>query len=239
LSPAFGQLSGDDSATIDDLDRAFPPAAKSTSSISIVKSKDDEINSYKMSVVNDSGVYLPPSPPEKKSFWRRESASSTSQNRPPLLPPDEQFTISRESFDSYRRSFDISARSPITDVSPGRLSMDARPTRMTIDTRPRMSLDSRPSRMSLDSRPSRMSLDQRSPRMPPTVHDVEERENEFEEVKLNDDTRSKKHGIFHRFGGDHGAKDGLRPKSGIFGRRDHATESGHESELKAINRDDK
>jgi hypothetical protein len=50
---------------------------------------------------------LQPSPQEKKSFWKRENSSSSAKNRPPIIPPDEQFTISRESFDSYRRSFVI------------------------------------------------------------------------------------------------------------------------------------
>ena len=74
-------------------------------------------------VVNDSGVYLPvssqqfallcvradvgqPSPPEKKSFWpRRSNPSGTSTSTRDSESEIEPFSISRESFDSYRRSF--------------------------------------------------------------------------------------------------------------------------------------
>jgi len=70
-------------------------------------------------VVNDSGVYLPvsyfckrserdangivkPSPPEKKGLWpRRSNVSSATKTSEDI----EHFSISRESFDSYRRSF--------------------------------------------------------------------------------------------------------------------------------------
>ncbi len=62
-------------------------------------------------VVNDSGVYLPPSPTAApcggRILYRRGSSSSS---RSGTIEP---FSISRESFDSYRRSFDISARSPV------------------------------------------------------------------------------------------------------------------------------
>ncbi|KAI5819783.1 hypothetical protein BZA77DRAFT_303534 [Pyronema omphalodes] len=218
-------------------------ATRSTSALNV--KNDDEKNTYKMSVVNDSGVYLPPSPVERKSFWKRESSSSSSKNRPPIqCAPDEQFTISRESFDSYRRSFDISARSPISDVASGRTSFDARPyaERHSMDVRPstgRMSLDV-PPRMSLDGRP-KTSYDRQSPRLAP-VKVVEEPEDEFEEVKLVDDTRPKKHSIFSRFGGDHGNKDAekdpSRPRSMIFSRKDNAIEAAHEAELARIMRED-
>ncbi|KAF8252236.1 hypothetical protein K440DRAFT_594554 [Wilcoxina mikolae CBS 423.85] len=210
LSPFSGEIPG----AFQDND------SKSTSAISIIKS-DDEKNSYKMSVVNDSGVYLPPSPQEKKSFWKRENSSS-GKNRPPIIPPEEQFTISRESFDSYRRSFDISARSPISDTAPGRTSFDTRPYG---------------ERASLDVRPST------SPLILPAVKVVEEPDDDgFEEVKL-DDPRPKKLGIFARFGGDHGSKeapkDGSRPRSGIFSRKDHSFDIEHESELKKMDKDEK
>lgn len=237
-SPMFEQLGegGADDTSIKSI--------KSTSAVSIVKTDgDDEKNTYKMSVVN-GGVYLPPSPTEKKnfSFLKRDNSSTSIKNRPPLSPSDEPFTISRESFDSYRRSFDISARSPISDAAPGRNSLDLRPAtgvtgRASMDVRPsRMSLDV-PARMSLDSRspPSRMSLDQRSPRMPPTVKDVEEPTDEFEDVRLDDGPRPKKLGLFSRFGGEHSSKDAApkeRPLSGLFSRRDHTAGTEQESELK-------
>jgi len=105
-----------------------------------------------------------------------------------------------------------------------------------------MSLDARP-RMSLDSRPTRASFDQRSPQILPAVKVVEEPDDDgFEEVKL-DDPRPKKLGIFSRFGGDHGSKeapkDGSRPRSGIFSRKDHSFGIEHESELKKMDKDDK
>ncbi|KAL1654581.1 hypothetical protein SLS61_002770 [Didymella pomorum] len=64
---------------------------------------------YKLSAleINDSGVYLPPSPQqEKPTFWHSKSnVSTTSSNHRSLLAETEPFNISRESFDSYRRSF--------------------------------------------------------------------------------------------------------------------------------------
>lgn len=89
--------------------------------------RSQDTGDYKMSVV-DSGVYLPPSPTERDAFWsgpgpRRtyitslSTLSRTSTDRSSSLDI-EPFSISRESFDSYRRSFDISAKSPVTPVSP-------------------------------------------------------------------------------------------------------------------------
>ena len=81
------------------------------------------IDHLPQTVVNDSGVYLPvssrqfsllsvhadvskPSPPEKKSFWpRRTNPSGTSTGTRDSESEIEAFPISRESFDSYRRSF--------------------------------------------------------------------------------------------------------------------------------------
>ncbi|TGZ82379.1 hypothetical protein EX30DRAFT_339667 [Ascodesmis nigricans] len=233
------------SSLADDESRSTPATSapsKATSAISII---DEERNSYKMSVVNDSGIYLPPSPPpEKKSFWRRNESSNSVRNRQPITPSGEQFTISRESFDSYRRSFDISARSPISDVYPtsGRPSLDpgysARPTRSSFDIRPnRMSFDN-PPRMSLDAR--------RSPnnRTPEALKEEKEPETEFEDVKLDEETRpsrNSKLNIFHRFD--------KPPANGAPGNGHHRTESGmtrffggkkpetpviHESELNSI-----
>lgn len=82
-----------------------------------------------------------------------------------------------------------------------------------------------------------MSLDSRSPR-PPPVKDVEEPADEFEEIRLNDDLRPKKRGIFSRFGGDHNAVDSAaRPSSSkghLFGRKEHTADAAHESELKPM-----
>lgn len=141
-------------------------------SLNIRRSRDDEPNEYKMSVVNDSGVYLPPSPPEKKGVWRR---SQSQNNRRNLTAENEPFSISRESFDSYRRSFDISARSPIsqTDTATSRTSLDSRL-----------------------SRPTHRPMVNGSNFEPPEPTEEEG----FEEVGLNDDVKPKKKGFFARFG---------------------------------------
>lgn len=192
----------------------------SVSAISIPKADDE---GYKLSVVNDSGVYLPPSPPEKKSFWKKsESSSHSSKVRTPPSE-EEQFVIPRESFECYRRSFDISARSPVTDIAPSRGSFDLRPaTRASLDVRPttRASLDVQPSaRLSLDQR-----LLRRGPGFSSTLEDA------FEEVKLTDEAaRPKKRSIFSRFGADHGAgRDTV-----VMGRKEAMVEVA-ESELRPI-----
>lgn len=46
-----------------------------------------------------------PSPTEKKSFWHRTPTSTTSSNHRSVFSENEPFSISRESFESYRRSF--------------------------------------------------------------------------------------------------------------------------------------
>ncbi|KAJ5995576.1 hypothetical protein N7481_002553 [Penicillium waksmanii] len=143
----------------------------------IRRSCDDEPNEYQLSVVNDSGVYLPPSPPEKQSFWHRYPGSSRSaNNHRDLVDENEPFSISRESFDSYRRSFDISARSPIhhSDATPSRTSLDSRFSRINSCSMRSTSFD----------------------KPPPTE------EEKFEDVGLTDETEAKpkKKGIFARFG---------------------------------------
>jgi len=143
------------------------------SSISI--NKPQEPPEYKMSVVSVNGEYLPPSPPEKKGFqWsKRGNPSSASVNSQTEI---EAFPISRESFDSYRRSFDISARSPITPIESQRQSLDS----ARIPRLPRSAVNER-----------------RFERQPPTA------EEGFEDVGLNDDQKHpKKKGFFSKFGDD-------------------------------------
>ncbi|KAM5444119.1 hypothetical protein MferCBS31731_000636 [Microsporum ferrugineum] len=128
-------------------------------------------------VVSDNGVYLPPSPTETNSYWQRPSSRKASRN---LLDENEPFSISRESFDSYRRSFDISARSPVSQHS-----------------------DTAASRTSLDSRLSRncpRSTVNGSVPEPPTVNDIDEVEDPFEDVPLADGSKLKKRGLFSRLG---------------------------------------
>jgi len=153
--------------------------SRTSSALSIGSKKIEQPPEYKMSVVNDSGVYLPPSPPEKKGFWpRRSHASNTSTSTTRSVAEIEPFSISRESFDSYRRSFDISAKSPVIEslTSPnGRQSLDARLPRL-----PRSAFNER-----------------RFEREPPT------QEEGFEDVGLNDDKdkpQAKRKGFFSRIG---------------------------------------
>lgn len=147
----------------------------SKSSVMSITSKGDGPVEYKLSVVNDSGVYLPPSPPEKKSFWpKRSNPSGTSIGTRDSESDIEPFPISRESFDSYRRSFDISARSPVLPHDIGRQSLDsARLPRL-----PRSAVKER-----------------RFERQPPTA------EEGFEDVGLNEEHKQvKRRGFFSKFG---------------------------------------
>ncbi|ORY60137.1 uncharacterized protein BCR38DRAFT_54532 [Pseudomassariella vexata] len=161
--------------------------SKASSALSIRSAKSQDTGDYKMSVVNDSGIYLPPSPSEEKTLWppRRSAVPSrTSMDTRSSIGDIEHFSISRESFDSYRRSFDISARSPVIMYDQSRQSLD--------------------SRRSLDSarfqRPPRSSIRNRALYEPPTA------EEGFEEVGLNDEQKQqqplqqpKKRGFFAKF----------------------------------------
>ncbi|KAL1644761.1 hypothetical protein SLS58_004226 [Diplodia intermedia] len=175
---------------------------------------------YKLSEINDSGVFLPPSPTEKSSFWGGKSRASTSSNHRSVLSETEPFSISRESFDSYRRSFDISARSPVCE---------------NLDVRPRQSLDSR--------RLPRSSLNERRFERP-----ISTTEEDFEDVGLNDEPRlneeppkQKKKGFFARFGdsSENLAKPDARPSSGLgfhlVGGRKRG-QSGQGAELSPMSR---
>jgi len=146
-----------------------------SSAMSIKSGNSNEPPEYKMSVVNDSGVYLPPSPPEKKGLWPRRSHPSGASNNTQNSEDIEAFSISRESFDSYRRSFDISARSPIIPAEPLRQSLDS----ARIPRLPRSAIG-----------------DRRFERQPPTA------EEGFEDVGLNDEhaKQVKKKGFFSKFG---------------------------------------
>lgn len=141
---------------------------------------------YKLSEINDSGVCLPPSPSEeRKSFWGGTSSSrsttSSSVNHRSLVKENEPFNISRESFDSYRRSFDISGRSPI--IGPSETGAF-----------PRASLDSRtfqptPRKSNQFVRPSPGPMQPQAPT----------KEEDFEDVGLEDPKPApKKRGIFSR-----------------------------------------
>ncbi|PVH96425.1 hypothetical protein DM02DRAFT_119561 [Periconia macrospinosa] len=185
---------------------------------------------YKLSEINDSGVYLPPSPTqEKPSFWHSKSnTSTTSSNHRSLLSENEPFSISRESFECYRRSFDISARSPVPEG---------------IDQYPRASLDARRSmdaKRSLDIRRSRAaprsSLQERRPDSAAGMAT----EQGFEDVGLNDEPKSmKKRGIFSRFADSTEVEPKEeRPSSSHhhfgFGGRKRAQSGSQGSEMKSM-----
>ncbi|KAK0613043.1 hypothetical protein B0T17DRAFT_593255 [Bombardia bombarda] len=169
-------------------ERVDTVGSKASSALSIGSRKSQDTGEYKMSgslttaVVNDSGIYLPPSPVEREATWPRRYLSRASSDTKSSSGEIEHFSISRESFDSYRRSFDICAKSPI----------------VVTDLMPRQSLDS-----SRFSRLPRSSLhERRFERAPPTP------EESFEDVGLNDDNKqqqhpqSKKRNFFSKFGSD-------------------------------------
>ncbi|BDD54776.1 hypothetical protein MAP00_000366 [Monascus purpureus] len=155
--------------------------------LSIRKSNDSSTNEYKLSVVNGDGVYLPPSPTEKDGFWSTRSSNHHHRN---LVDENEPFSISRESFDSYRRSFDISARSPIsyTDTMPSRTSLDSRFSHV----------------------PSSPAARGRSFEKPCPESTEEEC---FVDVGLNDDVKPKKKGIFSRLGDFSSSNDSQSPNN--------------------------
>ncbi|KAH8762540.1 hypothetical protein F5883DRAFT_116897 [Diaporthe sp. PMI_573] len=156
----------------------------SSAALSISSRRSNDTGEYKMSVVNDSGVYLPPSPTEDKPSWPQRYLSRNSTDTRSEVGEIEPFGISRESFDSYRRSFDVSARSPVpvNDPFPTRRSMDSA-------RYPR----------------ARMPRQRLFEREPPTSEEGEG----FEEVGLNDDYKvqpqqvpaqpPKKRGFFAKF----------------------------------------
>ncbi|KAK7426371.1 hypothetical protein QQZ08_007126 [Neonectria magnoliae] len=116
-----------ENAHVPGFERVDTVGTKASSVLSIRTTKNQDTGEYKMSVVNDSGVYLPPSPIEDKGQWPRKYLTTrNSTDTRDSLGDIEHFSISRESFDSYRRSFDISARSPITNSEiPTRQSLDS------------------------------------------------------------------------------------------------------------------
>ncbi|KAI8629258.1 hypothetical protein F5Y19DRAFT_95065 [Xylariaceae sp. FL1651] len=159
-------------------ERVDTVGSRASSAWSIRSAKSHDTGDYKMSVVNDSGVYLPPSPTEEKGLWPRRLANSrTSMDTHSSIGDIEHFSISRESFDSYRRSFDICAKSPV-------IVYDA----------PRQSLDS-----ARFARNPRSSVRDRS-----FDNELPTAEEGFEDVGLNDDQKqnpqqSKKKSFFAKF----------------------------------------
>ncbi|KAL9128397.1 MAG: hypothetical protein Q9217_002921 [Psora testacea] len=99
--------------------------SRTSSSLSI--KKKEEPTEYKLSGRNGLH-YCQPSPPEKKSYWPKSPITGRTSSYRSVLNENEPFSISRESFESYRRSFDISARSPVpqNDASTPRQSLDSK-----------------------------------------------------------------------------------------------------------------
>lgn len=151
----------------------------------IVESTYQYVALLKMShLTNDK-----PSPPDHGSFWQKTPTSTTCSSRRSLLSDTEPFSISRESFESYRRSFvcldqvqrafannlqDISARSPVYQPDPRRTSLDS----ARYPRSPRSAIHG----IGSFERP------------PPTD------EEGFEDVGLHDEVKPKKRGLFSRFG---------------------------------------
>ncbi|RYP08246.1 hypothetical protein DL765_008862 [Monosporascus sp. GIB2] len=175
--------------------------SKASAALSIRSSKSQDNGDYKMSV----------------------SASRSSIDTRSSLGDIEHFIISRESFDSYRRSFDISAKSPVHVHEVTRHSLDS--TRFPARV-PRSSVRGR-------------SFD----REPPTP------EEGFEEVGLNDEQQKqqtqqqqepKKKGFFARFSdpqeshNSHPHSQGMGMSRFIPGRK--RAQSGQGSELTPMER---
>jgi hypothetical protein len=168
-----------------------------------------------------------PSPPEKKSFWpRRSNPSGTSTGTRDSESEIEAFSISRESFDSYRRSFvgapdlgcreramsndstqDISAKSPvIPQESFGRQSLDSG----RLQRLPRSAIGER-----------------RFEKQPPTA------EEGFEDVGLNDEQakQTKKKSFFSKFGDGSDTTNAQPPTTSRFhipGRKRGQSGAGEE-----------
>ncbi|KAK3311167.1 uncharacterized protein B0T15DRAFT_64713 [Chaetomium strumarium] len=166
-----GSAAGNPGAGHPGFQRVDTVGSKASSlAFSIRSRKSQDNGEYKLSVVNDSGVYLPPSPIEREVPWPRRYMSRTSSDKSSVGSGEiEHFPISRESFDSYRRSFDICARSPVvmTDPLPARQSLDS--NRFPFPT----PQSARFPRSSLSRRPE----------------EDERMDEKFEEVGLDDDTK--------------------------------------------------
>ncbi|KAF4594653.1 hypothetical protein GQ602_000266 [Ophiocordyceps camponoti-floridani] len=152
-------------------ERVDTVGSKASSVLSIRSARSHDTGEYKMSVVSDSGVYLPPSPPDQRAQWpRRYLSSRNSSDTRSSSDEFQQFSMSRESFDSYRRSFDISARSPVAgQASPSRQSSDSPGAYRPAPTRP-------------------------------STADFPPADDDFEEIGLDDHKQPRRRGFFSKFG---------------------------------------
>jgi len=169
----------------------FTPSTSYSSTNTAPTSTDREAKKtgmYKLSVVDTSGTFLPPSPPDSgRANGVKAWGLHRKQNKPRerMASADEPFIISRESFEGYRRSFDIGGTSPTLAASP------------MFANSPRLSLDSSMSTCapSISSRASRLRVSSI-----PKVDEGHAPEAPFEDVKLEEDDRATRKTILSRFG---------------------------------------
>ncbi|KLJ08630.1 hypothetical protein EMPG_15919 [Blastomyces silverae] len=157
-------------------------------SLTLRRSVDEKPNEYKMSVVNDNGVYLPPSPTEKKSFWRKSASQNNTRN---LVDENEPFSISRESFDSYRRSFVWTPLPPRMDIFSEPQATPSHPTQPPSNIVSGHTFDPPPkSPYEILERKQEHEHE----------HEHEAGQEQFVDIGLNEDTKPKKKGFFARLG---------------------------------------
>ncbi|KAK0656821.1 hypothetical protein B0T16DRAFT_318132 [Cercophora newfieldiana] len=214
LSPDENSRPGSATAEVDSahpgFERVDTVGSKASSALSIRSRRSQDTGEYKMSVVDDSGVYLPPSPVEKEAMWPRRYLSRASSDAKSSSGEIEHFSISRESFDSYRRSFVSFPFEPSTSIGLRGADhvvkdISAKSPIVVVDSAPRGSLDS-----------------SRFPRLPRSTlgghrfghfgHEPPTPEESFEDVGLNDENKpnpehtTKKRGFFSKFGSDAAAE---------------------------------
>jgi hypothetical protein len=223
--------------------------SKASSAVSVRSSRSQDTGEYKMSgkapprhkltasqltttkVVNDSGVYLPPSPVEKEATWPRRYLSRNSTDTKSSVGGGEieHFSISRESFDSYRRSFVCLHRSRTFPLNPYHLHVSL-PDKNTQTNKPQ-DISARSPIVTTDAAAPRQSLDSRFPRLPYHRSSLAERrpavpttaeESNFEDVGLNDENNKPqnqpKKRSFFKFGSD----ENEAPLNAIQGQTQHA-----------------
>jgi len=177
---------------------------------------------------------MQPSPPEKKSFWSKSTHSTNSSIHRCALSENEPFSISRESFESYRRSF-VRCHDQVLLYHIPNISQD-------ISGRsPVLGGESYVARSSLDSRQfrplPRSAVNGNTFEKPATTA-----EEGFEDVGLNDDPKPKKRHFLSRFAAESSAENPVttldaKPSSHHFhlpGRK--RGQSGTGSELGNIER---
>ncbi|KAK5655433.1 hypothetical protein OQA88_5704 [Cercophora sp. LCS_1] len=186
-------------------ERVDTVGSKASSALSIRSRRSQDTGEYKMSV-------------EKEATWPKRYVSRASSDAKSHSGEIEHFSISRESFDSYRRSFDICAKSPVSIT----------------ESAPRGSLDSSRFARFPRSHPGERRFGQE----PPTP------EESFEDVGLNDDKQqplqpqhANKLRFFSKFGSNATTPDGNAAHSQSMTRFLPGRKRGHSgqgSELGAI-----